>query len=212
MHSALFPAKHNIERVSSYPKEDGLNFDGIDAPTPLLQINKVEKLNNLAINVYGWENGKVVIYRISNQPPETQRINIMIIEESGRTHYVWVNHFSRLLASQHKSTNHKYYCERCLIGYSRKDLLEQHIVECKGINERAIRIEMPTKRNKFVKFQNHKNQKKKAPWVIYADFESNTTKIEGPTQNTNKSFTQKSSTSRTMRFCITRCTQRWNEY
>ena len=44
LRSALFPAKHNIERVSSYPKEDGLNFDGIDAPTPLPQINKVEKL------------------------------------------------------------------------------------------------------------------------------------------------------------------------
>ena len=82
---------------------------------------------------------------------------------------------NRLLASQHKNTNHKYYCERCLIGYSRQDLLQEHIVECKGINERAIRIEMPTKRNKFVKFENHKNQLK-APWVIYADFEANTTK------------------------------------
>ena len=101
----------------------------------------------------------------------------MIIEESGKIHYV-------LVVSQHKNTNHKYYYERCLIGYSRKDLLEQHIVECKGINERAIRIAMPTKRNKFVKFETHKNQLK-APWVIYADFEANTTKIEGPTQNTN---------------------------
>ena len=86
----MFPAKHNIERVSSYPKEDGLNFDGIDAPTPLSQINKVENLNNLAINVYGWENGKIIIHQISNQPPETQRINTMIIEESGKIHYVWV--------------------------------------------------------------------------------------------------------------------------
>ena len=75
--------------------------------------------------------------------------------------------------------------ERCLIGYSRQDLLQEHIVECKGINERAIRIEMPTKRNKFVKFENHKNQLK-PPWVIYTDFEANSTKIEGPTQNTNK--------------------------
>ena len=49
---------------------------------------------------------------------------------------------------------------------------------------------MPTKRNKFVKFENHKN-KLKAPWVICTDFEANSTKIEGPTQDTNKSFTQK---------------------
>ena len=64
LRSALFPANHNIERVSSYPKEDGLNFDGTDAPTLLSQINKVGKLNNLAINVYGWENGKVIIHQI----------------------------------------------------------------------------------------------------------------------------------------------------
>ena len=192
LRSALFPAIHNIERISSYPKQDGLDFEGIDAPTPISQISKVEKLNRLAINVYGWKNNKVIIHKISNQPPETQRINTLLIEDSetGGTHYVWVKHFNRLLASQHKNTLHKYYCERCLIGYSRTDLLEQHIVECKGINQRAIRIEMPTESQKFLKFENHKKQLK-APWVIYADFEANTTKIEGPTLNKNASFTQK---------------------
>ena len=146
LRAALFPAKINLALVSSYPKNDGLNFDGVDAPTPVSQISKVEKLNNLAINVYGWERGNVIIHRISNQPPKVQRINTMIIEdkETGKTHYVWVKHFNRLLASQHKNTLHKYYCERCLIGYSRKNSLESHVVECRGINERAIRIEMPT--------------------------------------------------------------------
>jgi hypothetical protein len=181
LRSALFPAKHNTERVSSYPKEDGLNFDGIDAPTPISQIDKVEKLNNIAINVYGWERSNVIVYKISKQLPEVQRINTMLIEdkETGKTHYVWVKHFNRLLASQHKGTIHKYYCERCLIGYTRKDLLEKHIVECKGINERAIRIEMPTEGKKFVEFVNFKKQLK-APWVIYMDYEANTTKVDAP--------------------------------
>ena len=191
LRSAIFPAKHNTERVSSYPKEDGLNFEGINAPTPISQINKVEKQNNLAINVYGWEKGKVIIHKISNQPPEIQRINTLIVEdkETSKTHYVWVKHLNRLLASQDKKNIHKYYCERCLIGYSRTDLLEKHIIECKGINERAIRIEMPTENKKFVKFENFKKQLK-APWVMYADFEANTTKIEGPEKNTDESFTE----------------------
>ena len=68
LRAALFPAKNNINKVSSYPTEDGLNFEGIISPTPVSQITKVETLNNLAINVYGWENNKVIIHRISNQP------------------------------------------------------------------------------------------------------------------------------------------------
>ena len=53
LRSALYLAKKNAYRTSSYPLEDGLNFDGIDAPTPINQIEKVEKQNNLAINVFG---------------------------------------------------------------------------------------------------------------------------------------------------------------
>ena len=49
LRSALFPCHNHTDRPLSYPLEDGLNFDGIDAPTPLNQIGKVEKQNNLAI-------------------------------------------------------------------------------------------------------------------------------------------------------------------
>ena len=85
-----------------------------------------------------------------------------------------------------------FYCERCLFGFTRDDLLQSHLVECRGINEQAVRIQMPTLSNKSIKFVNHKNQLK-APWVIYADFESIIQKIEGPIQSTNKSFTHNSS-------------------
>ena len=168
LRSALFPTSKHPERVSSYPKENGLTFDGIDAPTPISQINKVEKLNNLAIIVYGWEKGKVIIHKISDQPPEVKRINTMLIEEeeTGKTHYVWVKHFNRLLASQHKNTLHKYYWERCLIGYSRKVLLENHTSDCIGINSRAIRIEMPEEKSKCLTFENYNKIQNKAPWVI----------------------------------------------
>ena len=72
-----------LNKVSSYPTEDGLNFEGIISPTPLSQITKVETLNNLAINVYGWENNKVIIHRISNQPHNVKRINTLIVEQDG---------------------------------------------------------------------------------------------------------------------------------
>ena len=94
-----------------------------------------------------------------------------------------------------------FYCERCLIGFTRNDLLEDHLVDCRGVNDRAIRIKMPTENNKSIKFVNHKNQLK-APWVIYADFESIIKKIEGPLLPTNKSFTHKSSIQEACGFCL----------
>ena len=80
-----------------------------------------------------------------------------------------------------------FYCERCLIGSTRDNLLQPHLVECRGINQQAVRIQMPTLSNRIIK---DKNQLK-APWVIYADFESIIRKIEGPLLSTDKSFTKK---------------------
>ena len=196
LRSALFPVEAHNDRPSSYPEEDGLNFEGIVSPTPISQLEKVEKKNNIAINAYGYGGGKVIIHRISNQPPEVRRINLMIIEEEEKkeegfhTHYTWIKNMSRLLFNQTKSKYKIYFCERCLYSYTRQDLLDHHIIDCKGINERAITIEMPKEGKNTVKFKNHKNQLK-APWVIYADFEANTTKIEGPMNNPQQSSTQR---------------------
>ena len=35
---AIFPADNHTDRMLSYPSEDGFNFDGIDAPTPIYKI------------------------------------------------------------------------------------------------------------------------------------------------------------------------------
>ena len=41
--AGIIPVKDNANRASSYPDDDCLNFDGIDFPTPLSQISKIEK-------------------------------------------------------------------------------------------------------------------------------------------------------------------------
>ena len=61
LRSAIFPASKNSDRMSSYPLEDGLHFDGIDAPTPINQVKKVEKQNKMAINVFGYENNTIIV-------------------------------------------------------------------------------------------------------------------------------------------------------
>ena len=43
--AALFPAQTHVDRPGSYPRDDGLDFTGIDFPTPLSQISKIEEQN-----------------------------------------------------------------------------------------------------------------------------------------------------------------------
>lgn len=60
----LFPPEEGKSptRPSSYPTEDSLNFTGIDFPTPVKQIDKLEKQNpHLAIKVFGWGKKSVLL-------------------------------------------------------------------------------------------------------------------------------------------------------
>lgn len=109
-----------------------MNFGGIDAPTPISQIQRVERQNNLAINVFGWTKG-VIVHRLSEQPAEMARINLLLIEKGGKSHYTWIKDLNRLLYHESKYRGRKHFCERCLHGFTREDLLEAHKPECRGI-------------------------------------------------------------------------------
>jgi len=204
LRSAMFPAKINPDRPTKYPTDDGLDFTGIDAPTPLSQIDKVEKQNNLAINVFGWEKG-VIVHRISKQPENIVRTNMMLIEKAGKFHYTWIKNLNRLLYDQSKHKNSKHFCERCLHGFSRENLLQSHKPECQGIGQTAVRVEMPKVGDKL-SFQNYHKQLP-APYIIYADFEALTTKIEGPNLNPTMSNTQQTQLHEACSYCyvVVRC-------
>ena len=176
---------HHPERTTWYSNEDGLDFTGIDAPTPVSQIPKVKRQNNLAINVFGWEKG-VIIHHISKQPGEMPRINLLLIEKSNKFHYTWIKDVNRLLHDQNKYNGRKHFCEHCLHGYTREDLLKAHKPQCQEIGQTAIRVEMQEEGKNKLAFQNHHKQLP-APYIIYADFEALTTKVEGPELDPTKS-------------------------
>ena len=143
------------------------------SPTPVNQIKRVEKQNEIAINVFGYENKAIVSYKLSERPASIAQINLLLIYEGPKSHYVWIKNLNRLLLyGQTKYHGRKHFCERCLHGYTAEDLLQRHIPECKGIGDRAIRIKMPIKgKNDTVTFVNlHK--KMKINFVMYADFEA----------------------------------------
>ena len=145
LRAALFPPKDgkDPQRSSKYPVNDGINYKGIDFPTPVKQIDKLEAQNgNLAINVFGWENNTVIVHRISRKEPNVPRINLMLIESGEIQHYCFVKRVSALLFD--KAINNKtFYCMMCLTRFTRAHLLEDHKKYCNGVNGRPTRIEMP---------------------------------------------------------------------
>ena len=176
--SALYPAHKNSDRPSSYPGyKDILNIKDIDTPTPLSQINKLEKQNNLSINVYGpkvsFDNKLTIFpYYISDQPKDIKRINLLLISEEENNHYCWIKNLNRLLCNQNNKHNEQtHFCDRCLYGFTKEDLLINHKEDCEGINKSPMRIEMPEKDKNFIEFKNPQNQMS-VPYVIYADHES----------------------------------------
>ena len=193
LRAALFPAPRGakLTRTSSYPTEDGLNFTSIDFLTPVSQIDRLERQSqNLAINVFGWENERVVVHRISEKGSEIPRINLMITKQGENTHYSYVKRLTALLYDQNRHNESKHFCKRCLHGYTTIDLLEKHKPECKGLLKSPTRTEMPKQGDNKMVFKNFYKQMK-APYVVYADFECVLKKIATCEPDNKQSFTIK---------------------
>lgn len=70
LRAALLPVKdrRDPQRPRKYPANNGINYEGINFPTLVKQIDKLEVQNrNLAINVFGWENNNVMVHKLSKK-------------------------------------------------------------------------------------------------------------------------------------------------
>ena len=95
---------------------------------------------------------------------------------------------SALLASQvNKHKGSLYFCLNCLNSYDKPEKLENHKEYCSE-NE-SVKINMPPP-NTYLKFKNFLHSEK-APFVIYADFESLIKPIDNCDPDPNKSYTKK---------------------
>jgi len=168
-----------------------LNFTGIDFPTPDSQFDKLQRQNpNLAINVFGWEKEKVSVHRVSEKDGNIPRINLMITKKGDNTHYSLMKRLTALLYDQNHHNESKHFCERCLHGYKRKDLLERHKPECKGLLKSPSRTEILKEGESKMSFTNCHKQIK-VPYLVYADFECVLEKIDGCENSQGASFTVK---------------------
>ena len=132
----------------------------------------------------------MIVHRISEKDGNTPGINLMITKQGDNTHYSLIKRLTALLYDQNRHNESKHFCERCLHGYSRKELLERHKPECKGLLKSPARTDMLKEGENKMSFTNYHKQMK-VPCVIYADFECVLDKIAGCEPPQDASFTVK---------------------
>lgn len=176
--------KNRTDALSYSIWRNELNFDGIEFPVRLNQIEKFMRQNeHLAVNVYYFDEEKKCIFPrfLASKPLETHYIHLLMLTESTSTgihsHYCWIKNLSSLVGSQiNKHKDKKWLCDRCLVSFNSSTKLEKHRMLCESINECAI--EMPREGiNNFDSFKNYKNELK-IPFIVYVDTEAILKKIE----------------------------------
>lgn len=184
----LYPANRNSQRISKYAEHVGkLDFTGIDFPVRLSQIPKFEVQNQISVNVFGYEDKHVFPLHITQERFE-KHINLLLLSDDDKKHYVLIKNLNRLLADQNKCNNGTYFCPYCLHGFTRENLLKEHIPYCQI--HAPQKIKMPQGDDKWLKFTDVAKQMR-VPYAIYADFESILEKISTCSPQDNYSYTEK---------------------
>ena len=183
----LNPQDKKPQRIKKSDKEyiNKLDYSGIEFPVTTKQYNKIEKQNEININVFGYENKQPFPLYISKEKYDKE-LNLLLITEDENKHYVLIKDFNRFMFNKTKHEHKKHFCIHCLQCFSSEEVLNNHKNNCIQVNGTQA-IKMPDKHKNILKFNNfHKQQP--VPFVIYADFEAITKKISGCQPNDSKSY------------------------
>ena len=183
----LNPEKRNPQRIKLTDKEFAkkLDYSGVSFPVKIKDISKIEIQNQINISVFGYESKRIFPIKVSNQKYQ-DHMELLYLQKGDKSHYVYIKDFNSLMYNFTNYHDTKHFCMYCLHCFSSKTLLENHIPDCYSINGTQA-IVMPVKGSKIYFKNHHKIQP--VPFVIYADFEALTKKIDTCHQSNDKSFT-----------------------
>ena len=199
---ALYPKDKNSERIDKdlKSKQDIINMKGICYPVSLNGIKRFEELNpNISISVLGYnkEEGGVLPLQISKHTGCEYDIVLLLLKEAvtgengeikEKTHYTLVKNKSALITSQ--KNNHKgkrHVCLNCFNSFNILESLNKHKEYC--YKNKCVKTNMPPQ-NTYLRFKNFLYSEK-APFAVYADFESLIKPLDNCDPDPNKSYTKK---------------------
>ena len=131
----LLPQNKNPQRIKESDKKyvEKLDYSGIEFPVSVKQYNKIEKQNNIRVNVFGYEEKQKYPIYLSKEKFNFC-LNLLLITEGEKKHYCLLKNFNKFMHNQTKNNGRKHFCMYCLQGFSSERVLINHKVDCIEIN------------------------------------------------------------------------------
>ena len=199
---ALYPKDTNPQRIDNdlKSKQDSINMKDIQYPVDIKKdIDRFEKQNlNISITVMGYNKVDLVHpLRTSKYTGREHNIVLLLLKEAvegeneeieEKTHYTLVKNTSALLQSQINNHSHKqHFCLNCSNGFNSPETLKSHMDYCYENESVKILMSPP---GTYLRFKNFLHSEK-APFAVYADFESLIKNMDNCDPDPNKSYTKK---------------------
>ena len=142
-------------------------------PKSLSSIASFEKRNNVSINVYQLQNGKLVAVFYSKNKSCKRRVKLLRLVSGCKTHYCLIKNFSNLLQRlirSEKKTKHdskSKFCSNCF-----QPIIKRNYRRHTNFRESnaPLEVRMPVS-SPNVEFQNWQKTQR-VPFVVYADLEA----------------------------------------
>ena len=109
-----------------------LNYEGIKFPVSKKDYCKIERQNNICINVFCCENRLTYPVHVSDQKFH-DFMDVLLIPDESKSRYVYIKDFDRFMCNKAKNKNKKYFC-KCLQCFSSGKLLIEHKENCLATN------------------------------------------------------------------------------
>ena len=150
----------------------------------IVDIPKFETANELSISVYTMAQDGVMVYPLHmSKKTKFNQINLLLIEGEENNHYTYIKDYNRLLRKPNES-NTKVFCPYCCYGFcttrNGKLNLAEHKVHCRPHGAQRTKY-LPEGEN-IIQFKEFEKMQK-APFAIYADFETFNVKVEEPEED-----------------------------
>ena len=131
----LNPLKIHPERITKEDKNmiNHLDYEGIEFPVSKKDFCRIERQNNICINVFCYENNLTYPVHVSDQKFHNS-MDLLLMTDGNESHYVYIKDFNRFKCNKTKSKNKKYFCKCCLQCFSSEKVLIEHKENCLIIN------------------------------------------------------------------------------
>ena len=182
----LNPLDKNHQRITKEDKKmiNDLDYEWIKFPVSKTDYGKIERQNNIYINVFCYKNELTYPVYVSNQKSR-DCMDLFLISDENKSHYVYIKDFDRFMCNKTKNKNKKYFCKCCLQCFSSEKVLIEHKENFLIINgQQSVKLKSGP-----ISFRSYFKQLP-VSFKTYADFECILNRVRSSHKN-NGSYTEK---------------------